>query len=223
MTKPIKWLALSTLMTLWIALLYVYVIDVPPPIEVQLKYQTGQTVEMSQQTHETETWEVKSLRAQARELAATPRINIFTGASIAHPSDPETIRRAQQKKRQKLNAVPSTVSVSPAPPPPTPEELARQQEALAAQAAQQREQLRRQQLQEHMTQYRYLGYVNQNGVQKAFLGKGHEIHILRQGDTLDGQFVVESIDAMTVTITESTSKLETILTLKKEGASPSGT
>ncbi len=74
-----------------------------------------------------------------------------------------------------------------------------------------------------MAQYRYLGYVNQNGVQKAFLGKGPEIYILRQGDMLDGQFVVESIDAMTVTITESTSKLETILTLKKEGASPSGT
>ncbi len=99
----------------------------------------------------------------------------------------------------------------------------RQQEELAKQTARQQEQLRRQQFHEEMAQYRYLGYVNQSGMQKAILGKGREIHILRQGDTLDGQFVVVSIDATKVKITESTSKLETVLMLKKEGSPSSGT
>jgi len=122
-----------------------------------------------------------------------------------------------QRRHQALAASTAVAPPAPAAPaPPSPEELARQQEALAAQAAQQQqEQLQRQQLEQQMGQYRYLGYGNQNGVQKAFLGQGRDIHILRQGDRLDGQFVVVAIDATTVKIAESTTKLETVFTLKK--------
>lgn len=73
-----------------------------------------------------------------------------------------------------------------------------------------------------MAQYRYMGYINQKGVQKAFLGKGREIQILGQGELLEGKFMVVSIDAALVKITEPTSKLETVLTLKKDGFSASG-
>jgi hypothetical protein len=96
-------------------------------------------------------------------------------------------------------------------------------EELAAQAARQQEELRRKQLQEQMAQYRYLGYLNQSGVQKAFLGKGREIYILRQGETLDGKFVVASIEAAAVKILESASKMEAVLKLKKDESSASGT
>jgi hypothetical protein len=49
-----------------------------------------------------------------------------------------------------------------------------------------------------MGQYRYLGYLNQQGVEKTFVGKGKDIYILRKGDKLDGKFFVASIGPMTV-------------------------
>lgn len=78
----------------------------------------------------------------------------------------------------------AAVPIAPPPPPsPSPEELARQQEELAAaaarqqeelaaQAARQQEELRRKQVLEHMAQYRYLGYLNQNGEQRASSERG---------------------------------------------------
>lgn len=154
-----------------------------------------------------------SLRAQERQLPDTPKRNIFLPSS--RPMDPQGKVVARQKRPQPVIAetVPPTPSVPPGPPvppPPTPEELAQQQEAL-----------RRQQLQEQMTQYRYLGYVNRNGVHQAFLGKGRDIYIIREGDTLDGKFQVALIEATLVKLFEAESKLETTLNLKKEeGAAP---
>lgn len=220
MTPRTKWLALGALVMVWMGLVYVYVIDVPPPVEVPLTYQSGQTIARSSLTKAAETWEVASLKAQARELPVTPKRNIFTAAGLAAQSDSHGPRIAQQKKLSPSNTVPAT---PPAPPPPTPEELAQQQEALAAQAAQQQEQFRRQQLQEQMGQYRYLGYVNQNGVQKAFLGKGREIYILKVGETLEGKFQVALIEATTVKLLDTESKLETVLKLKKEESFAAGT
>lgn len=213
-----KWFALGVLILLWMGLLYVKVIDVPPPLEVPLMYQSGQTVASSAPTNAAEAWEVKSLKTQARELPATPTRNIFTAAGIAGASGHRGTRAVQHKTPSRPSATAPAV-----PPPPTPEERARQQEALAAQAAQQQEQLRRQQLQEQMGQYRYLGYVNQNGVQKAFLGKGREIYIIRQGDTLDGKFQVALIEATIVKLLDAESKLEQTLKLKKEEISAAGT
>ncbi len=74
-----------------------------------------------------------------------------------------------------------------------------------------------------MAQYRYLGYANQNGVQKAFLGKGREIYILHEGETLEGKFQVVLIEANMVKLLDSDSKLEAILKLKKAESSPTGT
>ena len=120
--------------------------------------------------------------------------NIFATTTGSRPLNPKTkaiaLKNEQQALRAALTVAPSTLT---APPPPSLEELAQQQEALAALAAQQQEQLRRRQLLEQMGQYRYLGYVNQNGVQKAFLGKGREIYILREGETLEGKFQVALI------------------------------
>ena len=111
----------------------------------------------------------------------------------------------------------------PAPLPPSPEEIARQQKELTAQALRQQEELHRKQLLEQMAQYRYLGYVNQRGVQKAFLGKGREIYILRQGDTLDGKFLVALIETTAIKIRVVESKLETTLKLSKDEGPAAGT
>ena len=56
---------------------------------------------------------------------------------------------------------------------------------------------------------------------EAFLGKGREIYILREGETLEGKFQVALIEATTVKLLEHESKLETTLKLKKEESSPS--
>jgi hypothetical protein len=107
--------------------------------------------------------------------------------------------------------VPVVAAVIPIiPPGPTPEELAEQ-------AAQQQAELTRKQVREQMGQYRYLGYLNQQGVHKAFVGKGNDIYIIRKGDKLDGKFLVASIDPTSVKLTEPTTNLETLLDLIKEG------
>ena len=219
MTPQAKWFGVGGLGVVWLALLYVYVIDVPPPHEVPLKFTSGQVAADPTRNSRAESWEVKSLQAQVRALPTTPKKNIFAVASL--PLSPDAQAKVLARRHQhKVSAAPPA---PPPPPPPSPEELAQQQEEQAAQAARQQEALRRTQLQEQMAQYRYLGYVNQGGVQKAFLGKGREIYILRQGDRLDGTFLVAAIDASTVKILDAESKLETVLTLKKDGSPASGT
>lgn len=220
------WLILGALLALWIGLIYIYLIDVPPPVEVPLKYRSGQPAARAQRTPAAETWEVHSLRAQVQGLPIAPTRNIFTAAGVARSADPATSLRSRQHKQPP----PIAAVLPPSPPPPTPEELARQQEelarqqeAFAAQAAQQQAQLLRQQVQEQMGQYRYLGYANQNGTQKAFLGKGRELYILHEGETLEGKFQVAVIDPTAVKLVDNESKLETILKLKKDESSPAGT
>ncbi len=211
-TPWMKWVGLGGLIAVWLVVLYVNVIAVPMPPEVPLKYKSGQPAPAARPTDLVDVWKVHSLQTQARELPGAPRKNIFAATVITRPPSFQA-KAAALKKQQALAAASAIAPPVPAtPPPPSPEELAQQQDML-----------RQQQLREQMAQYRYLGYVNQNGEQKAFLGKGREIHILRQGDMLDGRFVVVSIEPTAVKITESASRLETILTLRKEGASSSGT
>lgn len=221
LTLRMKWVGLSGLVIVWSIMVYVNVIAVPPPQEVPLTYKSGEAAPVTKQDNPADRWEVHSLQPPVRELPGTPAKNIFAATTLARArSSPARAAALQPKQQASAAATPVRASRVPAArPPPSPEELARQQEALAAQAARQQEELQRQRLQQQMAQYRYLGYVNQNGIQKAFLGKGHDIHILRQGDTLDGQFVVVSMDATTVKIAESASKREVVLTLTKEGPS----
>lgn len=215
MTNRMKWLALGGLVLIWVGLLYWLVIDVAPPEEVPLRYQSGQPVTKHVAGAPAETWEVHSLQAQERQLPDTPKRNLFT--PLSRPVDPEARLAVQQKREAQAHAAATAVAKAapptpPVPPPPTPEELAQQQEAL-----------RRKQILEQMTQYRYLGYANQNGVQKAFLGKGRELYILREGDTLDGKFQVVLIEATSVKLLNAESKLETTLKLKKDESTSSGT
>lgn len=223
MTPRTKWVGLIGLALVWVVLLYVFVIDVPQPQEVPLKFKSGQSVASTIQKGSVENWDVKSLHATVRELPVTPQKNIF--APPALPLPPEAQVRLVALKRKNAAATLPPPEATPSPPPlgPSPEELVRQQEALAAQTARQQEEGRRKQVQEQMAQYRYLGYLNQNGVQKAFLGKGREIYIIRQGDILDGKFLVALIEATAVKIREADSNLETILKLKKEEGAVSGT
>jgi hypothetical protein len=151
---------------------------------------------------------VKSLHSSVGERRLTPTRNIFAvGAS------PTTSEMSRSTVRRKKESQPIEAAMVPPPPPPgpSPEEVAEEQ------ARQQRE-LKLKQLKEQMGQYRYLGYLAQDGDRKAFLGKGHEIYIIRQGDKLDGKFQVAVVEPSIVKIRDTDSSLETTIQLKKEGS-----
>ena len=157
---------------------------------------------------------VQSLDHPARNRASAPKRNIFVAGSSALAVEEQGPRVTAKKPRRLVPSPPvpppvEVVSVPPAPPEPTPEERAEQE------GRQQRE-LAMKHLKEQMEQYRYLGVLIQDGEHKAFLGKGHEIYILRRGDRLDGKFVVSSVGMAAVKLRAVESDLETTIHLKKE-------
>lgn len=195
----------------WCVLLAIRLLTAEPPQEVPLMFVSGKTAKKSRVAAGVQDpWQVRRGTMQARAMPEAPKKNIFAslGESTAVGA---TTAVAKQIKRVKPSPSP-VVTVAPAPPSgPTPEELAEQ-------AARQQEELRLKQVREQMGQYRYLGYLSQQGVQKAFVGKGTDIYIIRKGDRLDGKFLVASIDAAMVKLKEPTTNLETSLDLKKDGA-----
>lgn len=64
-------------------------------------------------------------------------------------------------------------------------------------------------------QYRFLGYLLQDGDSCAFLGKGSELYIVRTGETVDGHLQVTAIDAASVKLLDPSTSQETTLLLAK--------
>jgi hypothetical protein len=64
-------------------------------------------------------------------------------------------------------------------------------------------------------QYRFLGYMLQDGKSCAFLGKGSELYIVRSGETVDGRLQVTAIDAASVKLVDPSTSQETTLLLAK--------
>ena len=202
-------------------LILMRVLMIEPPQEAPLQFVSGRPVAKTRAAVGVpDLWQVKRVSTQAREMPEGPKKNIFaplgesmavgaatvTAKRVKHAPPPPSIMAAVPQP----SPPPEIAALPPAPPEPTPEEL-------AAQAARQQEELNLKQMREQMGQYRYLGYLSQEGVHKAFLGKGKDIYIIRKGDTLDGKFLVASINPVTVKLKEPTTNLETSLDLKKDG------
>jgi hypothetical protein len=68
-----------------------------------------------------------------------------------------------------------------------------------------------------MGQYRFLGYVSQDGQQHAFLGKGHELFVGSSGESLDGRLRNKAIDANSDKVLDPGTSLESTLILVKDG------
>jgi hypothetical protein len=205
------------LASVWCVLILTRFLTAETPEEVPLTFVSGKPAAKTRATVGTfDPWQVKHVTMQAREMPEGPKKNIFAPLGESTVVGATTILTARAKRvvaPPVLQPPPTemVVAVVPAAPlGPTPEELAEQ-------AARQQEELNLKQVREQMGQYRYLGYLNQQGVHKAFVGKGKDIYILRKGDTLDGKFLVASIDPMTVKLKEPTTSLETSLDLTKEG------
>jgi hypothetical protein len=208
---------------IWCVLILTRILTAEESQEVPLTFQSGKPVAKARAAiGAPDPWQVKHVKIQAREIPAAPKKNIFAPLGESTVVGTSTIVATRAKRVPLAPPLQEVAAVVPdAPPGPTPEEqaeqAAQQQEQLAEQAARQQEELMLKQVREQMGQYRYLGYLNQQGVQKAFVGKGKDIYILRKGDKLDGKFLVASIDPTSVKLKEPTTSLETSLDLTKEG------
>lgn len=214
-TPKLQRYALLTLGSLLLCVLALRATGDEPPREVPLKFTSKQQSAKSQAPFGLD---VKSLETPARKAAAKPARNIFVaGAQALSVESPPPRVAATKKKPMVMPIVEVAVAPPPLPPDPPAPPPGPTAEELAAQAAAQERELKLKQLKEQMSQYRYLGYVSHDGDSKAFLGKGHEIFIIRQGDKLDGKFLVASVEPASVKIRETESSLETTIQLKKEG------
>lgn len=205
--------------SVWCVLILMRVLTAEAPQEVPLTFVSGKPAAKTRAAiGASDPWQVKRVTIQAREMPTGPKKNIFAPLGESTTVGATTIVVKREKRATTappaLSAPPPpiVVAVVPvAPPGPTPGELAEQ-------AARQQEELMLKQVREQMGQYRYLGYLSQQGVQKAFVGKGKDIYILRKGDKIDGKFLVGSIDPGTLKLKEPITSFETSLDLMKEVA-----
>jgi hypothetical protein len=217
-TKP---LLLAGLLCLMLGLVGVRWMTDTPPQEVPLKFKSGPRPNTtSNQQGLNDEYAVRPMKMLGDNLPVTPKRNLFVPMERSQLTT--AARTISARKPAKSAAPPPPpappqvqVPVPPPPPQPSPEELA------AVAARQQKEALVRQ-LREQMGQYRYLGYLQQDGRQRAFLGRGTDIFIIHQGDTLEGKFLVAGIEPTAVILKERQNDLEARLELKKDqGIGPS--
>lgn len=155
---------------------------------------------------------VKIPMPQGRDARSNPMKNIFA-MSDWQERPPRNAQSRGATAKSNLPAVPSTPEVV-IPPPPMPSMPSLDE--LAAQAARQLQENLIKQTKDLMAQYRYLGYVYRAGRNQAFLGKGNEIYILKEGDILDGRFLVRSIKATSVMLHEGRTNVEGWVELDKD-------
>lgn|SRR5215469_1353205 len=163
-------------------------------------------------------------RTRCRQsIPSDPKKNIFAPLEASVVLSAGLVVPSRAKKAAPPAVIqPAVVIAAPAiPTGPSPEEMAaqeaRRQEELRLTQLRQQEELRLKQVREQMGQFRYLGYLSQQGVQKAFIGRGNDIYIIRRGDKLDGKFLVAFIDPAMVKLREPITSIEASLELKKDG------
>src|SRR5215472_2504174 len=209
---------------MWCALIVIRLLATEEVQEVPLQFRTGRLAATPPgSTGVVDPWQVKRLNMQAKSIPSDPKKNIFAPleASLVLSAGPAVPSRAKKAASPAL-IPPAVVTAAPAiPTGPSPEEMAaqeaRRQGELRLTQRRQQEELRLKQVREQMGQFRYLGYLSQQGVQKAFIGRGNDIYIIRRGDKLDGKFLVAFIDTAIVKLREPLTSIEASLELKKDG------
>jgi hypothetical protein len=222
MSTRTRWGLFAGLLLVWAALLGYRILMAPDPIHVPLKYAAGQPAKRS------DLGDGPRTPATARRTAQTvtwqePK-NIF--AALDHtPDKKEPAMTVSRPRRSPVLPPPIVVEepkVPEGPPPPTPEELAeqeaRRQQALAAEALRRQEALVMDEARQRLGQYRFLGYVMQQGEQRAFLAKGKDLYIVKVGEIVDGKVHVTRMDSASVKLTDAATKLEQTVALSKESA-----
>jgi hypothetical protein len=225
MTDRTKWGLLAILVTVWVGLLVMRVFTQEEPQRVPLKYKSGQVLSKAAAKPAAGVPTVAKLSKPRDEedTFRTPK-NIF--APLEHQRQEASAAAQQAKARTRAakapgagdlsgQAGPHAMAVSVPVRPLSPEEIAAQQ------ARQQRE-MAAQQARQAMAQYRFIGYLTQNGEPRGFLGKGREIYIVRAGDAVEAQIQVAAIDSAALRLRDLASNVESSLPLSREGAQPGG-
>ncbi|MBK5283747.1 MAG: hypothetical protein JJE16_16885 [Nitrospiraceae bacterium] len=209
---------LLSLMGLWAALIYWQWFTTNEPPRVPLTNISGAKVSRPEPAVPPE-W-VLERPSGARESPTVPKRNLF--APLNEREEQVMFAKAQQVKRLEdahkrtlLEAAPASLFQTESAPVPR----ISPQEAAEMAAWQEREQ-RIAKLREQASQYRLLGLAEQSGVKQAFIGKGTDIYVVRQGDQLDGLFMISIVDAGEVKIRDAEYHLEHTIKITK-AAGPS--
>lgn len=195
------------------------------PQEVPLAFRSGQPVDQSRAKKPQDSGMVlKPMRRTAQDSPPIPQKNLFAALDSVATASRRTGSSVKQSVKTgapplpgappPVPAVPSTPSpiMSPSPPPLSPKQLAAQQQRA-------QEEAHKQEVRHRLAQFRSLGFLTEKGEQRAFLGRGKEIFIIREGDTLEESVRVMGITKTEVILRETTTNIETRLTLGK----PAGT
>lgn len=228
MSERTKWMIWGGMVLAWVGLVVLRLVSGPDPQRAPLTFKSGQ------RAAQVEAKENPTLPLVVRpEVARASQIPFKTSKNIFAPLEVQAAQEkvARAKSRRSVKEPPSEPVAEPVaapvpPPPPSPEEvaaqLARQQQELARQQLEQAEQQVRQQKEQaaqqarqQMAQYRFLGYLTQQGEHRAFLGKGQALFIVRIGETVEGKIQVAAIDPSAVKLLEVSTNVETTIPLTK--------
>ena len=197
MTKRTKgWLAVFLCAT-WAALAIFVAMNQPSPERVPLTFKSGPAQAMAgKHAHGSDnSFTVRLARAKTHELPHVTAHNIF--APLDTPSPGYTVRQVNK------HAV-SGQAKPPQPPSPTP--IVAQQAAppsdqeIAAQRATQQAEMARLESMRALGAFRFLGFLEQNGISQAFLARGNELYVVANGDSVDGRYVITALDTSSVKI-----------------------
>ncbi len=192
MTRRSQWLTLCILLGIWAGVAIWVIAAAPEPQRVPLAYVTGKADRANASRPQAGAGLKVNLdllaaaRRRVKEAFVAPK-NIFA------PLPAEKMAPTHAKRKAPAPAV-----AAPAvPPPPSPEEL-------AAEAARQ-----------ELAQFRYLGYLSRNGREEAFLSKGKELYIVRNGNSIEQKTLVKAITATDVILQDPQSQVERTIPLDR--------
>ena len=201
------WLAISLCAT-WAALVIFEAMNQPSPERVPLKFKSGPAQDIAgKQTHASDNpFTVRLARAKTHELPHLPAHNIF--APLDTPSPESTVR--QVNKHTVSGQVKPPQSPNPAPIIAKPPALPSEQE-IAAQIAVQQTEMARLEAMRELGAFRFLGFLEQDGIAQAFLARGNELYVVANGDSVDGKYVVTVLTTSSVKIRATSTGVETII------------
>jgi hypothetical protein len=214
--KTKGWLAISLCAT-WAALVIFEAMNQPSQERVPLKFKSGPAQDIAgKQTHVSDNpFTVRLARAKTHELPHLPSHNIF--APLDTPSPESTVR--QVNKHTVSGQMKPPQPPSPAPIVPKPAAPPSEQEIAAQRAIQQSEMARLEAMRE-LGAFRFLGFLEQDGVAQAFLARGNELYVVANGDSVDGRYVVTVLDTSSVKIRATSTGVETIIGKSDREAMP---
>lgn len=198
MTRSAQWTLLGALGLCWLGLLVMQVTDGRDPQRVPLTYVSGQTVSADRDPESETTVALLSGEPASLSVPTTPSKNIFAPLKFPKPK-----KKKKVIKKRPPPPPPKPAAPPPPPPGPSPAELA------AAQAR------------KRMAQYRALGFSQDGGTPRAFLGKGNKIYIAEVGEELEHRIVVAGITAEAIRLRETRTRLEATLPLRPSRATSS--